>query len=176
MKMTVPQKRKHSVVETQLVVDEPVDFLRFQQLDFIEEWRRKKKLANEESLVGLGDKQKIKLKPTGSVQPRKSLLYNANRRIVRTIRYEQTLNSSTLTNTEKFFHILNVYQVGNNDYDAVLRWGDIDGTANNGNTIYYPIGSGKLALEYYIAHFKALYAIDHTFLVDSANESQKSGS
>jgi hypothetical protein len=66
---------------------------RFALVNFVEDWKRKQKQASDEPLVGLGDKNKIKLNktPTG-FQPRKLLLYNVNKRIIRTLRYEQTLN------------------------------------------------------------------------------------
>jgi hypothetical protein len=73
-----------------------IDFYpRFAQLSFIEDWKKKKKMADEEQMIGLGDKQKIKLTTSGISgilklinvsAPKKILSYNMNRRIVRTLK------------------------------------------------------------------------------------------
>ena len=143
-------------------------YSRFSQLNFVEEWRKQQKLANDEALVGLGDKNKIKLNktPTGYTH-RKLLAYNINRRIVRTLRFENVISS------RKFFHILNVYDAGNQEFEAVLRWGDVEGTANQGGTLKFPLGVGKSAVDLFIGHFKALYGMTHTFIVDSAADTAK---
>jgi hypothetical protein len=43
--------------------------------------------------------------------------------------------------------ILDVYDQGKSEYEAVLRWGETEGTAINGETINFPIGYGKESVE-----------------------------
>jgi hypothetical protein len=50
---------------------------------------------------------------------------------------------------------------------GVLRWGTVEGTAINGDTLKFPLGN-KQAVEYYIMHFKGFYGILHTLISDSA--------
>ena len=69
---------------------------RFSQLNFIEDWRRKEKQADEEALIGLGDKTRIKLTSSGIAAPRKMLAYNQNRKIVRTVRFESVVNKGRI--------------------------------------------------------------------------------
>ncbi len=52
-------------------------------------------------------------------------------------------------------------------YVGVLRWGTVEGTAVNGDTLKFPLGN-KQAVEYYIMHFKGFYGILHTLISDSA--------
>jgi hypothetical protein len=73
----------------------------------------------------------------------------------------------------KFYHILNIYECNSKDFEAILRWGDVEGTSNNGGTLHFPIGSGKSAVDLFLAHFKSLYALDHNFIIDSASEIAK---
>ena len=63
--------------------------------------------------------------------------------------------------------MLNVYELPDNTYEGVLRWGTVEGTAIDGQTLRYPIGN-KQAVEYYIAHFKGFYGIVHQLVSDSA--------
>ncbi|KAI8909596.1 Spt20 family-domain-containing protein [Gorgonomyces haynaldii] len=182
LKYTLGQKRKleesepiQSKEETQELMllmnnsENSEFFSRFNQFSFVEEWRKKKRLADEEVLTGLGDKNKIKLNktPTGFA-PKKTLGFNANRKIVRTLRFESVINKV------KFYHMLNVYDVGNQDFEAVLRWGDQEGTAHNGDTIHFPVGNGKLTVDQFIGSFKNVYGINSNFVIDNAAESSKS--
>ncbi|KAJ3274252.1 hypothetical protein HDV01_003325 [Terramyces sp. JEL0728] len=75
-------KRKESA-KLMLLMDKSkdVDFYpRFSQLAFVEDWRQKQKMACEEQLIGLGDKNKIKINVQG-ISTRKVLQYNLNRKI-----------------------------------------------------------------------------------------------
>jgi hypothetical protein len=143
---------------------------RFNQYNFVQEWRRNKDLADQEQLIGLGDKNKIKINPLGNVcnlqlmLARKMLVYNMNRRIIRTLRFESSVGGETI-NT-----MLNVYELPEGTYEAVLRWG-VDGTSVKGDTLRYPIGN-KQAVEYYVAHFKGFYGLRHKLVSDSAEQRQ----
>ena len=84
------ESQRKQDVKLLLLMDKAKDmefYPRFSQLNFVEDWRKKKKLADEEQLIGLGDKQKIKLNSSGISAPRKMLSYNMNRKIMRTLRY-----------------------------------------------------------------------------------------
>ena len=134
---------------------------RFTQQQFVDEWKRKNEMARQESLIGLGDKNTIKLFPQGnSIQTRRQLIYNMNRRIIRTLRFHSVVNSKDV------FTILNVYEVGEGSFEAVLRWGSVEGTATDGGTLRYALGN-KQAVEYYIAHFKGFYGVLHALKSDS---------
>jgi hypothetical protein len=77
---------------------------RFGLLSFIEEWRRNKKLANEEVMVGLGDKNKIKIGGKNVNLPPKRLQFNKNLKIVRTLKFESNIFKDGLE--KKCYHIL----------------------------------------------------------------------
>jgi hypothetical protein len=76
---------------------------RFSQYKFVQDWKQKQHLACNELLIGLGDKNKIKINPMGNAS-RKMLIHNLNRRIIRTLRFESN-------NTKKVYTILNVYEI-----------------------------------------------------------------
>ena len=77
------------------------------------------------------------------------------------------MNLFKLTRTKKVktFTLLNIYEVSFNEYEAVLRWGTIDGTSLNGSSLRYPIGN-KVAVEYYVGHFKGFYGITSKMVAD----------
>jgi hypothetical protein len=54
--------------QTEIPLIEPkMDFFpRFQQYKFIEDWKRKQAASDQELLIGLGDKNKIKINPSGN--------------------------------------------------------------------------------------------------------------
>ena len=68
----------------------------------------------------------------------------------------------------------NVYDIGQGEYEGVLRWGKSDGTSLGGSTLAFPIGN-KIAVEYYIGHFKGFYGMTHSLISDNAAEPSKSG-
>lgn len=78
---------------------------KFNLLSFVEEWRRNKKLADEEVLVGLGDKNKIKIGLKNNTQPQKRLQYNKNVKIMRTLKFE-TIGEDKYGNEKKTYHTL----------------------------------------------------------------------
>jgi hypothetical protein len=106
-------KRVHRVSKkTQAVMDTIMDPMmtatrefvpRFGQYKFVQDWKQKQHLACNELLIGLGDKNKIKINPMGNAS-RKMLIHNLNRRIIRTLRFESN-------NTKKVYTILNVYEI-----------------------------------------------------------------
>lgn len=161
-----PQPQDVTDLKLMLLMDRNRDlefYPRFRQQQFVDEWKRKQEIAKSESLIGLGDKNTIKLFPqSNSIQPiqRRVLVYNMNRRIIRTLRFHSKVNSKDI------FTILNVYEVGENSFEAVLRWGSSEGTAIDGGTLKYALGN-KQAVEYYIAHFKGFYGVLHELKSDS---------
>ena len=160
------QPREVTDLKLMFVMDKNRDvefYPRFRQQQFVDDWKRKQAIAKSESLIGLGDKNTIKLFPQGNngiQMQRRVLVYNMNRRIIRTLRFYSQINSKDI------FTILNVYEVGENSFEAVLRWGSVEGTAIDGGTLRYALGN-KQAVEYYIAHFKGFYGVLHEFKSDS---------
>jgi hypothetical protein len=61
---------------------------------------------------------------------------------------------------------MNVYDLGDGQYEGVLRWGNAEGTAIGGDTIKYPLGN-RQSVEYYIAHFRGFYGILHKLVADT---------
>jgi hypothetical protein len=154
---------KDDTIKLMLLMDKQKDlefFPRFNNLVFIQQWRARKEIADQEQLIGLGDRNKIKLNPQGG-HLRRVLAYNVNRRIVRTLRFERAAGG------EKIYTILNVYECNDGLYEAVLRWGKIEGTAVGGGTLKYPLGD-KTAMLYYISHLRGFYGLMHEFKSDSA--------
>ncbi len=70
-----------------------------------------------------------------------------------------------LVGTVKTYTLLNIYEVSFNEYEAILRWGTVDGTSLNGSSLRYPIGN-KVAVEYYVGHFKGFYGITSKLVAD----------
>ncbi|KAJ3306218.1 hypothetical protein HDV03_000138 [Kappamyces sp. JEL0829] len=136
-------------------------FPAYSQLSFIEDWKKKKKMADEEAMIGLGDKQKIKLTSSGIVAPRKILSYNMNKKICRTLKFESEVDGKSI------YSVFNVYELSEGQFEGVLRWGNQEGTAINGGTIRYPLGN-KQAVDYYVAHFRGFYGIMHKITFDTA--------
>ena len=146
----------------QLLMGKQSEFCpRFSQQSFVEEWRKKKQMADAEPLIGLNDKSKIK-------HPN-MLQFNVNRRVVRTLKFEQATSTRTLYTT------LNVYDVNNssNEYEAVMRWGESEGTSlgKEHNTIRFPLGN-KMAVEYYVGHLKGFYGINHKLVSENHSADQ----
>lgn len=133
---------------------------RFSQLEFVEEWRKKKKQADEEALIGLGDKTRIKITAIGIAAPKRMLVYNQNRRIVKTLRFESVVNNY------RIYSIFNAYDIGDGQYEGVLRYGTQEGTSIGGLTLRYPIGN-KHAVDYYTAHFRGFYGILHKVVAEN---------
>lgn len=168
LKYSIPQKRTLPDEEVPFIVPDAVSSTpdsRFNQLAFIEEWRRNRKAANEEILVGLGDKTKIKLRPVSATAPPvRKLIHNNNRRIVRTLRFESGANAV------QYFHVLNVYERTTAEFEAVLRWGTSEGTAIDGGTMKFQLGVGKDVVEFFCAQFKTYYGTSHTLMMDSCSK------
>lgn len=146
-----------------LLMDKAKDvqfYPRFTQHSFVEDWRRKQKLASEETLFGLGDKNKIKLTSSGIATPRQILVDNVNRRIIKTLRFESAVND------KKVYSLLNVYALDMGLFEAVLRWGTTEGTSINGDTLRFPIGN-RTAVEFYLGHFKGFYGCMHMLSSES---------
>jgi len=120
---------------------------RFNRINFIEEWRKKKTMADSEPLVCINSNNKKPNKlPTSN-----NLLLNLNR-VVRTLRFEN------ITRGIKIYTVLNIYELPNGENEAVLRWGTVPNTSINGGLLKYPIGNNAAA-EYYIAHFIYFYSL-----------------
>jgi hypothetical protein len=121
-----PSERKE-LIKLMLLLDKgKLEFYpRFNQLSFVEEWRAKKEQANREQMIGLGDKNKIKINPMGN-QTRKLLTFNLNRRIIKTLRFESNCKNDNVST------ILNVYELPEGMHEGVLRSGVGEGMAVNG--------------------------------------------
>jgi hypothetical protein len=109
-KITKPRNQQ-SLIQ---LIDTHHEFIpTFNKLAFIHEWRSRQQMANAELLIGLGDKNKIKINPQGNGS-KKMLVYNLNRRIVRTLRFESN-------HQKKIYTILNVYEVvDTSDYEGTF--------------------------------------------------------
>lgn len=66
-----------------------------------------------------------------------------------------------------------MYEIFPNEFEAILRWGSVEGTSINGSTLRYPLGN-KVAVEYYIGHFKGFYGITHRLVLDSIAQTKLS--
>ncbi|EGF79511.1 hypothetical protein BATDEDRAFT_89736 [Batrachochytrium dendrobatidis JAM81] len=136
-------------------------FPQYKQMSFIDEWRRKKHMADSEVLIELSDRP---LNHSAG-NNRNQLLHNTNRRIIRTLKFEKHIG-------DKIIHtILNVYDMGSEQYEGVLRWGEIEGTSlgKMAETIRFNIGN-KVAVEYYVGHFRGFYGANHQLISDVAAE------
>ncbi|TPX34585.1 hypothetical protein SmJEL517_g02851 [Synchytrium microbalum] len=123
---------------------------RFSRFSYIEDWRKKKTMADMELLAGVDTKQKSK---------RQKLHLNAGKKLVRTVRWERESEKG------KVYTIMNIYENSPTDYEAVFRAGNVEGTSTgNGMTLKYPIGNAT-AVDYYLAHLKGFYAIEKNNLV-----------
>ncbi|KAJ1551554.1 isocitrate lyase 1, partial [Nowakowskiella sp. JEL0078] len=132
----------------------------FGVLGFIEDWNRKKAVADAEFMPGVGEKKKVVQAkkvpgfPTGTSLS--ATLFAG--RVVRSLFFEY---SRTFEKKDPIYTTLNILEVGENDFEAILRWGDEPGTSINGGTMRYPLGNA-LAVEFYVGVFKNLYQTSHT--------------
>ncbi|KAJ3093059.1 hypothetical protein HK102_010964 [Quaeritorhiza haematococci] len=125
------EAKKKESNKLMMIMEQERDFHpRFNQLAFIEEWRKKKSMADAEPMIGL-DNKKVR---------------------------------------GKMHTILNVYETEPDEFEAVLRWGNVEGTSTgNGNTLRYPLGNA-VAAEHYIAHFRNFYGLTNNLLADTATQ------
>ncbi|ORX50332.1 hypothetical protein BCR36DRAFT_412355 [Piromyces finnis] len=136
---------------------------RFNRINFIEEWRKKKVMADSEPLICISSSNK---KPNTKVSPTsRTLLHNLNR-VVRTLRFENT------TRGIKTYTVLNIYELSNGENEAVLRWGTIPNTSINGGLLKYPIGNNAAA-EYYIANFIYFYSLTNKLVSDDIDKDKE---
>ncbi|KAI8806441.1 Spt20 family-domain-containing protein [Cladochytrium replicatum] len=118
---------------------------RFGLLTFIEDWRKKRAVADAEPIITLDNKNKRR-RMSNSLP--NSVLNHG--KLVRTLRFISDHKDG------KQYMILNFYEMGNGDYEAVLRWGDQEGTAINGTTMRFPIGNVH-AVDYYVSNMRQLH-------------------
>ncbi|KAJ3332234.1 Transcription factor spt20 [Blyttiomyces sp. JEL0837] len=134
-----------------MLLDEKRDFHpTFSRLQFIEEYRKKRKIADAEVVLGLEFKK---------AKQRKGAANNAAQlqnlaKVTRTIRYEKAYSRGTL------YTLLNIIETGPDEYEALLRYGDVEGTALGpyGGSHRFPVGNAA-AVDYYIGHFKNFYSL-----------------
>ncbi|KAI9361224.1 hypothetical protein DFJ73DRAFT_814462 [Zopfochytrium polystomum] len=141
-------------VKMMLIVDEKRDFNpTFSRLQFIEDYRQRKAKADSEVMVG---QDFFKKKPKKNAPPAVPPPSHLNTQpIYKTVRFEQEMKRG------KLYTILNVVETGRPDeYEAILRWGDVEGTAVGplGGTMRFPVGNAAAA-ENYISIFKNFYGI-----------------
>jgi hypothetical protein len=95
-----------------------------------------------------------------------------NGRVIRTIRYEQNrthckslFSANTCLASTKIYTVLNIYQINENEHEAVLRMGPAEGTCNGptGLELRYPLGN-ESATELCIAQFKGYHQSIHSLL------------
>ncbi|TPX32949.1 hypothetical protein SeMB42_g07547, partial [Synchytrium endobioticum] len=123
----------------------------FSRFAFVEDWKRKKTMADMEVLPGVDSKQRNKVS--------RKLQINIGKKLVRTVKWERDSEKG------KVYTILNIYENSPTDYEAVFRWGNTEGTAaGNGSTLKYPVGNAT-AVDYYLAHVKGFYSIEQNNLV-----------
>ena len=146
-----------------LLLDDSTFIPKFSLLNFIQDWKKKKEMGDAQVLSALPDRKKLKKNcPVSSVG------YGTNR-CIRTLKFEQEIVNSKnnwIKYLGKKYTILNIYEVFPNEFEAILRWGSFDGTSINGSTLRYPVGN-KVAVEYYIGHFKGFYGITNRLVLDS---------
>jgi hypothetical protein len=168
MPFVINKKRKFNkqecsmqeVKKLTLMLNDSTFIPKFNLLSFIQDWRKKKDTGDAQVLQVLPDKKKVKKNGVSIVGPQSNC--------VRTLKFEQEILNSKLNYLikEKKYTILNIYEIFQNEFEAILRWGSIEGTSVNGSTLRYPLGN-KVAVEYYIGHFKGFYGITHRLVLDS---------
>lgn len=133
--------------------------------------------------TSLSQQSTIDTKEHGDAKPAGILRANLNHRIIRTLRFESNKaneleSRGSGSKKGKLFHILNIYELAtvaksaNPSFECVLRTGAVEGTAIGGDTLTFPIGSGRACVDYFVAGFKGLFGLDHTFVIDSASGSE----
>ncbi|KAJ3408745.1 hypothetical protein CcCBS67573_g01965 [Chytriomyces confervae] len=131
---------------------------RFARLEFIEEYRKRKRVFDSEIMLGLDtrrQKQKTDKKIMQSTEPEYMALNGM--KVIRTVRFEQVLKHGTI------FTILNIVETGTPDeYEAILRVGNEQGNANGpyGTTLRYPVGN-ITAVDNYLGYFKSFYTLNN---------------
>ncbi|KAJ3084406.1 hypothetical protein HDU99_001238 [Rhizoclosmatium hyalinum] len=119
---------------------------RFARLQFIEEYRKRKRAFDNEIMLGVRKNKKLTTDPLNNYE------------VIRTCRFEQTLTQGTVHT------ILNIVQsgTGSNEYEAVMRIGNEFGNAAGpfGTTLRYPIGN-ITAVDNYLGYFKSFFGLTH---------------
>ncbi|KAH6573589.1 hypothetical protein BASA50_006668 [Batrachochytrium salamandrivorans] len=137
-------------------------FPQYKQMAFVDEWRRKKRVADSEPLTELSAVSNTHSKADSD---RKQLVYNVNRRIIRTLKFHKNVGNKVIHT------VLNIYDMGSNEFEGVLRWGEVEGTSmgSMADTIQFSIGN-RVAVEYYVGHFRGFYGANHQLISDVAAE------
>ena len=145
----------------------------------MQDWKRRKGQADAESLVPAMTNESQRKKSL-SKKPLAPFLHG--KRCVRSLKFEHEIDKGVYYCSSvdffkvqktypshfekvKTYTLLNIYEVSFNEYEAVLRWGTVDGTSLNGSCLRYPIGN-KVAVEYYVGHFKGFYGITSKLVAD----------
>ncbi|KAK9768613.1 Transcription factor spt20, variant 2 [Basidiobolus ranarum] len=129
----------------------------FGRLSFVQDWRKRKTMADAEPSQGLVTK---KLKNRQIIEPLPPT--HDNKQIVRTLRFAKEAGGHTL------YTIINIYLDGNtSEFDGLLRIGAAPNTSINGNTMKFHIGS-KSTLQMYIENAKRIFEIDHKLISDDS--------
>ncbi|KAI8614122.1 hypothetical protein BC830DRAFT_411648 [Chytriomyces sp. MP71] len=129
---------------------------RFGRLEYIEEYRKRKRSFDNETMLGLDArrmKQKTDRRAPSSMDPEYLALNGA--KVVRTVRFEQALKEGVI------YTILNIIETGIPDeYEAILRIGNSEGNAVGpySGTLRYPVGN-MLAVDNYLGYFKSFYGL-----------------
>lgn len=113
----------------------------FRRAQFVEDWRRKRQLADNEPLF-FGDNKK-------RAKPSSSLSWNTYR-LVRSLRWERKEGQTADGKERRLYYIFNAYEkgAGSGQFIGVLRWGTVPDTAIDGNTIAFALGNKEAALAY----------------------------
>ncbi|KAI8897530.1 hypothetical protein BC833DRAFT_593481 [Globomyces pollinis-pini] len=137
---------------------------RFSQISFVEDWRKNKQEAEKMFLKGKNDKNTIRLNLNPLARKTTQLEYNLNSRILRTIKFESIQERPDPCT--KMYTKFNIYEVGDDSFEGVLRWGKAEGTSIGGDTLRYLIGN-KEAVDHYVSQFKQFYGLLHKCVYDS---------
>ncbi|KAJ3411522.1 Transcription factor spt20 [Chytridiales sp. JEL 0842] len=152
---------KKATMKMMLLSDEKREFQpTFSRAMFIEDYRRRKMLEDEEVMLGVVEQKKTKQRKLAGTSSLNSS------KVIKTIRFEQPYEISG----ETIYTIFNVVESGMPDeYEGIIRRGNAEGTAKgkHGLMLRFPIGN-LAAVEKYMHYFKNFYSVDNKLKNQSA--------
>ncbi|KAI8916501.1 Spt20 family-domain-containing protein [Powellomyces hirtus] len=140
---------------------------KFAKFAFVEDWKKKKALADAEPLVTLDDK--IKAKGSARTKPDANCNLNVDSaNLIRSLLYQQKFKSLDII----MYTTVNVYQMADGQCYCTLRWGNAPGTGAGegrltGSTLRFPLGNYAAAL-YYIKSLKSHLEVSNKPVMDQA--------
>ncbi|KAJ3178824.1 Transcription factor spt20 [Geranomyces variabilis] len=137
---------------------------KFATYTFVEDWKRKKAMADAEPLVTLEDK--MKSKGSGKKPDANCNINVDSANLIRSLLYKQHFQSTNIT----MYTTVNVYQMSDGQCYCTLRWGNAPGTGTGqgrltGSTLRFPLGNYAAAV-YYIKSLKTHLMLSNVSIMD----------